>query len=104
MQFIWQRKLFTKPLYTTDKLLVEVLSPGTLNIYSGPDFSHAKLRIDNIIWVGNVKLHLKEKDWFNHNNHHDAQYDNIILHVICEKETSKNLTGHRTLNLYPSIK
>lgn len=63
------------------------------------------MRIDNNIWVGNVELHLKEKDWFNHNHHHhDAQYDNIILHVICEKEPSKNLTGHRTLNLYPSIK
>jgi hypothetical protein len=49
---------------------------------SGPDFLNAKIEIDGIIWVGNVEIHVKSKDWFTHNHHFDDAYNTVILHVV----------------------
>ena len=55
---------------------------GILNRNSGPDFSEAKIKMDNVIWVGNIELHIKSSDWLLHKHSADKNYDNIILHVV----------------------
>ena len=68
--------------YTTDGKKVEILSVGEHNRDAGPDYSHARIRIDGHEWVGNIEIHVCASDWTKHHHHLDKAYDNIILHVV----------------------
>lgn len=63
----------------------KVIYQGDYNAYeSGPDFLNAKIEINGMLWIGNVELHVKAKDWFLHGHQKDRAYDNVILHVVYE--------------------
>ncbi|MEX1188080.1 MAG: DUF2851 family protein [Bacteroidia bacterium] len=81
--FIWQFRLYKEDdLRLTNGSKLNVITPGMYHQDSGPDFMHAKVRIDDTLWVGNVELHLKSSDWKKHNHHTDSSYDSVILHVV----------------------
>ena len=83
LHYIWQKKAFLPfPQTTTDGKRVEVIDVGIHNADAGPDFFNAKIRINGIIWVGNIEIHVNSSDWFRHHHHTDPAYDNIILHVV----------------------
>lgn len=83
LYYIWNYKLFPlKPLQTTDGMNVEVLDSGTLNRNAGPDFFNAKIKIGQTVWVGNVEIHSKASDWYQHRHHEDVHYNNVVLHVV----------------------
>lgn len=85
LHFIWLYQLFDHSrLKTEDGELLLVLQPGVLNSHSGPDFSEARIRIGENIWVGNVEIHVKSSDWYAHNHHLDNAYKNVMLHVVYE--------------------
>lgn len=69
-------------LETVDGRRVKVLYAGRLNNDSGPDFSGARLRIDDQEWVGNVEIHVKASDWHRHGHDNDLAYDNVIFHLV----------------------
>jgi hypothetical protein len=67
-----------------DILIYEV---GQYNKFeSGPDFSNGKIKIGNVTWFGNIELHLKSSDWYQHNHQFDRAYDNVILHVVYDHD------------------
>ncbi len=84
--YIWQFKLFTSELLTTNGLPVKIISSGILNNDSGPDFFNARLKIGDEEWAGNVEMHTKSSDWLKHGHESDAAYDNVILHVVFEHD------------------
>ena len=67
---------------TTDGRKVEILSVGEHNRDAGPDYSHARVLIDDKEWVGNIEIHVSSSDWVKHRHHLDKAYDNVILHVV----------------------
>jgi len=80
---LWRFQKFTKSsLQTVNGESLEILFPGHLNSLSGPDFSEAKLYLDQLYWCGAVELHVNASDWFRHAHHTDSRYDNVILHVV----------------------
>ena len=84
----------------------KIVYQGDYNAYeSGPDFLNAKVEIDGLLWVGNVELHVRSKDWFLHNHHIDHTYDSVILHVVYEENGNVLLNGCAlpTLELKPII-
>lgn len=103
LQFIWQKQLFSGELVSDKGHQLRVIHPGALNRLSGPDFSNAKIKIDDILWVGNVEIHVNEKDWFHHKHERDPAYENIILHVVYDKDFKDASTGHLSLNLFDKI-
>lgn len=103
LQFIWQKQLFKGELKTLKGEQIKLIHPGQLNRFSGPDFSNARIKINNVLWAGNVEIHVREADWFNHKHETDPAYQNIILHVVYEKEIKHSKTGHSTLNLFPHV-
>ena len=67
---------------TTDGRTVEILSVGEHNRDAGPDYSHARIRIDGREWIGNIEIHVCSSDWTKHRHHLDKAYDTVILHVV----------------------
>ena len=83
LHYIWEHCLWAGfDQYTTDGKKVEILSVGEHNLDAGPDYSHARIRIDGHEWVGNIEIHVCSSDWTKHHHHLDKAYDNIILHVV----------------------
>jgi len=86
LHHLWKHKLLPlHKLQLSNGEKFKVIYQGEYNRYeSGPDFLNAKIEIDGIVWIGNVELHVKSKDWYLHNHHRDRAYDNVILHVVYE--------------------
>jgi hypothetical protein len=83
LHFVWKLKLFsTSQLKSTNGEIIEIISAGTANPNSGPDFLNAKLVINQQLWAGNVEIHLNSSDWYVHNHENDENYDSVILHVV----------------------
>lgn len=98
LQFLWQYKILKPvPFVTTKGKEIVVLKNGELNKDSGPDFFNAQIKIDNVVLVGNIEVHIKTSDWLKHKHQQDKNYDNIILHVVYEHDTE--LDQNRTNNV-----
>lgn len=83
LQFIWLHRYYNhKAARTADGEAIEVLQPGIPNTNQGPDFLQARIRIKDKVWAGNVELHIHTNDWDRHGHSPDANYDNVILHVV----------------------
>lgn len=92
LQFIWQYALYRpENLKTTAGETVTVISPGTRNRDAGPDFSHARIRLNETLFAGHVELHLKSSDWLRHGHQHDPAYERLVLHVVYEHDTGPEL-------------
>ncbi len=87
LQYIWQFKYYhSSHFISTDGDPIQVIHPGLLNTGQGPDFSNAKIKAGNTIWVGSVELHIKSSDWQQHKHSLDPNYKNVILHVVWEHD------------------
>lgn len=87
LHYVWQHRLYpTGRLTTTAGQPVEVLSPGVHNTDAGPDFLQAQIRIGEVLWAGNVEIHLKSSDWEAHRHESDPAYNNVVLHVVSQAD------------------
>ena len=83
LQYIWKHRLYTESDFvTTEGAPVFVIDAGIQNSDAGPDFFNAKIRIGHTVWVGNVEIHERSSDWYQHRHQKDKLYDTVILHVI----------------------
>jgi len=107
ISFLWKFQYFDmKKLKTTSNEKLEVIKVGQENKNTGPDFFNAQVIIDNQKWAGNVELHVNASDWYVHGHEKDANYDNVILHVVWENDTPiyrKNNTLIPTLELKNNV-
>ncbi|MEI9944846.1 MAG: DUF2851 family protein [Chitinophagaceae bacterium] len=91
LQYIWQFQYFNKnELSAVAGETVQVIFPGQYNTDQGPDFANAKIKIDNTTWAGSIEMHIKTSDWKKHAHEHDANYKNVILHVVWENDGATN--------------
>ncbi len=89
LHYLWRYKRFDSlNLQTTDNELVEIIESGEYNTHAGPDFLNAKLKIGEIVWVGNVEMHLNASEWLVHKHQEDKNYDTVILHVVLEADAT----------------
>ena len=82
-------------LQTTTGDYIEIISPGILNHGDGPDFSNAKIRIGDVLWVGPVEIHIKSSDWYAHKHQMDSRYDPVVLHVVLEENQPVHVLNRR---------
>ncbi len=83
LHYVWKHKIFPlEELHTTSGEIVEVIDTGLPNKDAGPDFFNAKIKINGVMWVGNVEIHENASDWFTHHHDADAHYENVVLHVV----------------------
>lgn len=85
---------------------ISVIHQGNHNANQGPDFSDAKIKINDTLWAGNVELHVNSSHWNLHNHSADNNYNNIILHVVWNHDVEiKDANGNNlpTLELQSRV-
>lgn len=88
LHYAWKHKILPlRQLRTSEGKELEIIDPGLSNQNAGPDFFNAKVKIDGIMWAGNVEIHLRSSDWYRHGHQEDDAYNNVILHVAEELDT-----------------
>jgi hypothetical protein len=88
LHYVWQYKKFAfTNLQTVTAQELTIIHSGYYIQQAGPDFFNAQVIIDNQKWAGNIEIHLKSSDWYVHHHETDANYDNVILHVVWEHDT-----------------
>jgi len=78
---IWQQ-VAGKELPSSEDEPISVVYPGRTNGDNGPDFRDAVIVNKSHLAKGDVEVHVKSSDWYRHEHHVDAEYNNVILHVV----------------------
>ncbi|CAN5387315.1 DUF2851 family protein [soil metagenome] len=87
LYYLWQKRLFqNEDLRTAEGEIIEILHPGYRNDDSGPDFFNARIRIGNVMWAGNVEIHVRSSDWKKHKHDDDDAFNTVVLHVVHEND------------------
>lgn len=87
--YLWESRLLSLDLKTTDDDTITIISVGNRNYDSGADFVNARIKIGETLWAGQVEIHVRASDWFKHKHHYDDNYNNVILHVVYECDTNE---------------
>ena len=107
LQYIWKFQYYNNSELTcTDGRTLLIFHPGNHNSHQGPDFSQAKIKIDDTIWAGNIEVHIESGHWNLHKHTGDSNYDNIILHVVWHHNAEiKDVSGNNlpTLELQSRV-
>lgn len=108
LSYIWQFQLFQKEnLVTHSGKQIRVIKQGIPQYNQGPDFSQAKIAIDDITLVGSVEIHKSTKDWYLHQHQINKQYNTVILHVVWNANESftklENGEAVEVLSLQPLV-
>ncbi len=87
LSYFWKTRCFPQQcLKTTHNEEISIISPGMPNSNQGPDFLMAKIRIGEVLWVGQVEIHVMSSDWLRHGHQSDPNYQNVVLHVVWEDD------------------
>jgi hypothetical protein len=87
LQYIWQYQKFDPAnLQTTQGQAIYIQQLGYLNTNAGPDFLEAKVLISNVLWAGQIELHVQASHWHAHAHESNPAYQNVILHVVWEAD------------------
>ena len=80
---VLQKRWTTIPLDTKFKTVcgkqLIILSRGTWNLESGPDFLNAKISLNDKIITGDIEIHTKTSDWKAHGHSKDPAFANVII-------------------------
>lgn len=87
LHYVWQYQYFARTdLRTTTGDEILIFNPGLKNPHAGPDFPQARVRIDGVVWVGSVEIHILTSGWIDHRHDLDPAYDNVVLHVVWKND------------------
>jgi hypothetical protein len=98
LHYVWKHKIFPlNELTTTTGQRLEIIDTGLSNRDAGPDFFNAKIKLDGVLWVGNIEIHTHSSDWFKHGHHQNPVYDNVILHVATHIDAEVHRNNGETI-------
>ena len=79
---IWKNKVLQKEFKTFSDESIMVINAGTENNdIAGPDFLNAKVRIGNLVYVGDVEIDVDYTDWKSHGHYLDKRYNKVVVHA-----------------------
>ena len=95
LHYIWLHQYYqNNNLFTDEGDSLMVIKKGYYNTNQGPDFLDASVRINDVLLAGNIEIHINSSDWKLHQHQTDANYNNIILHIVWINDTEiTNLNG-----------
>lgn len=79
---IWKSQSFNSDLKTVTGDDVTVLDCGVMNEdTAGPDFKNARIRIGNLVYVGDIEIDCDYQHWKAHGHNIDNKHNKVILHA-----------------------
>jgi len=79
---IWKSQSFQNTLQTVKGEEIHVLDLGLENLETGgPDFKNARVRIGNLVYVGDIEIDPDYSNWKSHAHNIDEKYNKVILHA-----------------------
>jgi hypothetical protein len=88
---IWQESLQGHDLKTITNEPIKVIYPGRRNDDRGADFKDAIIATGQGQLKGDIEIHVKTSHWWTHQHHRDPTYNRVILHVVYQNDTVKEL-------------
>lgn len=86
---IWEEKRLDSSLATADGLSIEIIDCGIRNNdEAGPDYRHARIKIGNITFTGDVEIDTLHSDWKSHGHNLNQRYNKVILHAVLSNDSS----------------
>ena len=83
VQNLWNdQRFFRFDLKSTNDRDIQVLKPGVWNDDEGPDFLQAELVIDGKLHTGDVEIHVRSSEWYDHKHHLNSKYNSVVLHAV----------------------
>jgi len=83
---LFRCRKFNPGLKSTSGKQVEIIQTGEPNLNTGPDFKASLVKMNGVVFRGDIELHRRSSDWFTHNHHYDRNYNSVILHVVVESD------------------
>ena len=72
-----------RDVHINDGRIAHVIYHGAWSHGYGPDFTDAILDFgDARLVTGDIEIHNRTSEWYEHNHHHDSRYNNVVLHVV----------------------
>jgi Protein of unknown function (DUF2851) len=88
---IWLKQDFISELTAFTGESITVLNSGDYNKDTGgPDFKHARIKIDNLTFVGDIEIDSSYSDWKNHGHNINKHYNKVILHLCYTNKQKQN--------------
>lgn len=101
---IWEEKRFNLPLKTSEGLPVDIMDTGVRNNeVAGPDYQHARIKIGNITFTGDVEIDTVPSDWKSHGHNINERYNKVILHVVLSNDSSNHFVITQSGRKVPTI-
>jgi len=98
---LWQSHPVTYPVADTGEWL-HIIFPGRTSNGGGSDFKDAIIGVNGYIVSGEVEVHVKSSQWHGHGHHQDPRYNNIVLHVVWQRD-SQAVTRLQNGRVIPTI-
>lgn len=62
---------------------LQILSPGRINPFEGPDYIDIGILLDGLVIVGDAEFHRNASEWNSHLHKEDIRYERVMLHIVC---------------------
>ncbi len=86
---IWEERRIDSSLTTADGISIEIIDSGIRNNdEAGPDYRHARVKIGNITFTGDVEIDTLHSDWKAHGHNLNQRYNKVILHAVLSNDSS----------------
>lgn len=104
VQKLWDnQRFFDFELKATDGRVLQVLKPGQWNHNEGPDFAGAEILINGKLLTGDVEIHVRSSNWYDHKHHLDSKYNRAVLHVVFWDDDINLRTRTQNGNRIPTL-
>ena len=102
LQFCWKYKLFGTHLYTENRKPIEVIDQGLYDRNHGSRFFNAKVKIDGLLFVGNVLVLDFSHEFFESFKDYKTEASNVIL-VVCNVADQQCFNTHGEVKVIPTV-
>jgi len=101
---IWINKSFTSKIKTLAGDNISILDTGTFNSDSaGPDFHNARIRIGNLVYVGDVEIDGDYRNWKSHGHNIDVKHNKVILHISLTNKNNQHYVYTKDGRKVPTV-
>ncbi len=91
----WQQGALRRAVLVTGSgKRIRILWPGRKNTDCGPDFRDALIAMGRRRLRGDIEVDVRSRHWRAHGHHRDADFNNVILHVVMWDEGQETSLIH----------